>query len=428
MRRISTAERRARLGRLHRLTGNSRASTVEEATRSIVALHATDPATVYLSLQARVRDVTVSGIERALYDDRTLLRMMAMRRTLFVVPVESAPVVQAAAGRAVAETQRRRYLKLMADNHLDLPVSDYAEWLADVEAGTLRALHMRGEAAGAELAADEPRLHATISMAADKSYGGTQKITSWVLNLLALDGHIVRTRPRGSWISQQWRWAPADTWLRGGGNSAASEVAGLASAGSEVAGRGTGGTGGDLPVEAARADLVRRWLAAFGPAPVTDIKWWTGWPLGQVRAALTAIGPEEVDLDGTPGVMLPESDTESDTGTGTPEPWIALLPALDPTPMGWSERSWFLGPHDAPGGGPLFDRNGNIGPTVWCDGRIVGGWAQRRDGEVVVRLLEDVGSAAAAAVETAAAGVTAWTAPVRVTPRFRTPLEKELSA
>ena len=393
MRRIGTAERRARLGRLHRLTATSRASTVEDATRSIVALHATDPATVYLSLRARVRDVTVSGIERALYDDRTLLRMMAMRRTLFVVPVESAPVVQAAASRAVAATQRRRYLKLMADNHMDLPASDRAEWLADVEAGTLRALLARGEAAGAELAADEPRLHATISMAADKSYGGTQKITSWVLNLLALDGHIVRARPRGTWISQQWRWAPADTWVRGGV--------------------------GDLPVEAARADLVRRWLAAFGPAPVTDIKWWTGWPLGQVRAALTAIGPEEVDLDGTPGVMLPEDGEE-----GAPEPWIALLPGLDPTPMGWAERSWFLGPH----AGPLFDRNGNIGPTVWCDGRIVGGWAQRRDGEVVVRLLEDVGSAAAAAVETAAAGVTAWTGPVRVTPRFRTPLEKELTA
>jgi hypothetical protein len=394
MRRISTAERRARLGRRHRLTAGSRASTVEDATRSIVALHATDPATVYLSLQARVRDVTVAGVERALYDDRTLLRMMAMRRTLFVVPVESAAVVQAAASRAVAATQRRRYVKLMTDNHLDLPVSDPAEWLADVEAGTLRALRARGEAAGADLAADEPRLHATISMAVDKSYGGSQKITSWVLNLLGLDGHIVRTRPRGSWISQQWRWAPADTWVPGGL--------------------------GDLPVEAGRVDLVRRWLAAFGPAPVSDIKWWTGWPLGQVRAALAAIGPEEVDLDGAPGVLLPGDDADLEPD----EPWIALLPGLDPTPMGWAARSWFLGPH----AGPLFDRNGNIGPTVWCDGRIVGGWAQRRDGEVVVRLLEDIGSAAATAVETAAAGVTAWTGPVRVTPRFRTPLEKELSA
>jgi hypothetical protein len=396
MRRISTAERRARLGRLHRLTAGSRASTVEDAARSLVALHATDPATVYLSLRARVRDVTVSGIERALYDDRTLVRMMAMRRTLFVVPVESAPVVQAAVSRAVAATQRRRYLKLMADNHMDLPVSDYPEWLADVEAGTLRALLARGEATGAELAADEPRLHATVSMAADKSYGGTQKITSWVLNLMSLDGHIVRTRPRGSWISQQWRWAPAGTWVPGGL--------------------------GDLPVEAARAELVRRWLAAFGPAPVTDIKWWTGWPLGQVRAALTAIGPEEVDLDGTPGVMLPGDGEES-----APEPWIALLPALDPTPMGWAERSWFLAPHWAPGGGPLFDRNGNIGPTVWCDGRIVGGWAQRRDGEVVVRLLEDIGAEASAAVEVEAAALTAWIGTVRVMPRFRTPLERELA-
>ncbi|HEX6390519.1 MAG TPA: M48 family metalloprotease, partial [Solirubrobacteraceae bacterium] len=46
----------------------------------------------------------------------------------------------------------------------------------------------------------------------------------------------------------------------------------------------------------------------------------------------------------------------------------------------------------------LFDRSGNIGPTVWCDGRIVGGWAQRTDGEIALALLEDVGAGAAAAI------------------------------
>jgi hypothetical protein len=91
--------------------------------------------------------------------------------------------------------------------------------------------------------------------------------------------------------------------------------------------------------------------------------------------------------------------------------------------MGWAGRSWYLGPH----AGPLFDRSGNIGPTVWCDGRIVGGWAQRRDGEVVVRLLEDIGTEAAAAVEAEAADLTAWIGPVRAMPRFRTPLERELT-
>jgi DNA glycosylase AlkZ-like len=63
--------------------------------------------------------------------------------------------------------------------------------------------------------------------------------------------------------------------------------------------------------------------------------------------------------------------------------------------MGWKERDWYLGEH----GTVLFDRNGNAGPTVWWEGRIVGGWAQRPDGEIVYRLLEDVGSEAVASVE-----------------------------
>jgi hypothetical protein len=59
---------------------------------------------------------------------------------------------------------------------------------------------------------------------------------------------------------------------------------------------------------------------------------------------------------------------------------------------------------------------------------VVGGWAQRRSGEVVLRLLEDVGADAGAAIETEAARLAAWLGPVRVTPRFRTPLERELIA
>ncbi|MCA9556470.1 MAG: winged helix DNA-binding domain-containing protein, partial [Myxococcales bacterium] len=79
-------------------------------------------------------------------------------------------------------------------------------------------------------------------------------------------------------------------------------------------------------------------------------------------------------------------------------------------------------------GDPLFDRNGNVGPTIWVDGRVVGGWAQRSDGEVVVRLLEDVGRSAKRAVEARAAELGAWLDGVVTTPRFRTPLERELSA
>jgi hypothetical protein len=231
-------------------------------------------------------------------------------------------------------------------------------------------------------------------MAEGKAYAARQNVTTWVLFLLAADGRIVRGRPTGSWASSQWRWSPVEAWLPGGM--------------------------GELPAEEARVELVRRWLSAYGPATAADLRWWTGWTAGAVKQALGALQPAEVDLDGATGLLLPE-DLEP---VEQPEPWVALLPALDPAPMGWSQRSWYLGEH-APA---LFDRSGNAGPTVWSDGRIIGGWAQRAGGEVVFRLLEDVGSETVAAVEAAAGRLSQWTGTVRVVPRFRTPMERELSA
>jgi hypothetical protein len=65
---------------------------------------------------------------------------------------------------------------------------------------------------------------------------------------------------------------------------------------------------------------------------------------------------------------------------------------------------------------------------VWWNGHIVGGWTQRRDGEIAFRLLEDVGAEALTAVEAEAERLGRWIGPIRVTPRFRTPVERELGA
>src|SRR6185503_1995692 len=104
--------------------------------------------------------------------------------------------------------------------------------------------------------------------------------------------------------------------------------------------------------------------------------------------------------------------------TPPPAPWVALLPSLDPTTMGWQGRDWYLGPHRP----VLFDTNGNAGPTIWVDGRIVGGWAVRPTGEVITRLLEDVGRTATHAVEAEAARLATWYGSVGSVPRFPTPL------
>jgi DNA glycosylase AlkZ-like len=406
---ISAAQRRARLMIRHHLSAP--AATVGDAIEAVVALHATDPVTVYLSARARTPSATTEAVDRALYEERGIVRMLGMRRTMFVVPAPLVFVVQRACTDDVARRLRRQLVRDLENGGVG--GTDAAAWLRDTEAGVLRALAARGSATGAQLSADEPRLRTQLVYVPDKSYGGPANITSRVLGLIAAEGHMVRGHRRGGWSSGQFEWFPAQAWLGGTAGAGGGAGAGVADG---AAPDGAGSVDG----AAARAELARRWLRAFGPAPAADLQWWAGWTGGQTKAALAALPVREVDLDGQPGVLLAGDEVFGDDAA----PVAALLPALDPTPMGWQSREWYLGPH----GPALFDRTGNIGPTVWWEGRIVGGWAQRASGEVVCRLLADLGSDAAAAVAAEAARLESWLGPARVTPRFRTPLERELSA
>ncbi|MFE0420675.1 winged helix DNA-binding domain-containing protein [Streptomyces tendae] len=395
MRRIDVAERRARLGVRHRLAVAARAKNPVEVAGDLVVLHSTDPSSVYVATWARTNDGSVRDVEHALYEDRTLIRLLGMRRTVFVTTLDTAPVLQAACSRVVAARERRKLLGFLAESGVADDEKGVRTWLAETEDIAVRALAARGEATAAELAGDDPRLSTTVTLAAGKSYEGTQKVASRLLLLLAAEGRVVRGRPRGSWTSHQYRWAPLTDWSPGG----------LA----------------EWDTREAEEELARRWLRAYGPATADDLRWWAGWTKTQVKRVLTALEPVEVDLGGTTGLLLADDLEE----TKKPEPWAALLPALDSTPMGWHERDWFLGEH----GPRLFDRAGNIGPSLWWDGRIVGGWAQDGSGEIVCRFLEDVGSDAEAAVRAEAERLAAPLGDVRLTARTRgrTWLEDELA-
>jgi hypothetical protein len=389
--RVSVEDRRARLAIRHHLAIAARAETPDEVAEDLVGLHGSDPASVYLSALARLRSPATEAVDAALYEARSLVRMLGMRRTMFALPRQLAPIVQSACTTAIAAQERRRLLALLEEAEV---AQDAAAWLADVERATLDELQRRGEATAMELGQAEPRLRHQLLFAQGKSYAGSQSVSTRILFLLAAEGRVVRGRPRGTWISSQFRWSALDAWL--------------------------GAPLERWPTPAAQVELVRRWLVGYGPGSRADLRWWTGLTVRDVKRALDAVGAVDVDLDGAPGVALPDDLAP----TTRPEPWVALLPALDPAIMGWLERDWFLGSH-----GPLlFDRSGNVGPTVWSDGRIVGGWAQRADGEIRVRLLEDVGTDTSTAIANAADALRRSVGPVRVTPRFRTPLERELSA
>lgn len=364
-----------------------------EVAQSVLALHATDPTSVYLQVRARSPTTTVHGVDEALYTDRTLVRMMGMRRTLFVAPTSTAPVIQHGAMDRVAGEQHRRLVRQLID--ADLVAGDVDRWLVDVGDATVRALaELGGEASTEQLIAAEPRLRTSMVLSPGKPWETRTTIASRLAVLLGCQGRIVRGRPGGGWASRRYRWALPQVWF-----GAAPPV---------------------LEPAVARADLVRRWLSVFGPAPESDLKWWTGWPLTRLRAALADVDTVEVEVDDVSMLVL-----AADLGpTDAPPVSAALLPALDPTVMGWSERSWFLGEH-AP---RLFDRFGNAGPTVWWDGHVVGGWGQTAAGEVRVVLFENLGATGRAAVEAETERLQGWLGELRCTPTFRTPTELALTA
>jgi len=384
---MAVAERRARLARRHRLAAGGRAADVVEAARSVVCLHATDPATVYLSARARVDGLSVADVDHALYVERSLVRHLAMRRTLFVFPRDAMPDAQAGASRRVADAERRRLVREVEAAGLH---ADGERWLSEACAQVLAALGGGHEATSTQLRVAVPCLAGSMAYGEGKSWGGKVAVGPRVLTVLSAAGLVVRASNAGGWATSRPRWATTASWL-----------------GEEIA---------PVPETEGVAGLVARWLRRFGPGTAADIKWWLGSTVTAVRTALATLHAVEVDLDGRRGYVLPD-DLEA---TEPVDPWAALLPPLDPTTMGWFEREWYLGPYKA----QLFDMNGNAGPTTWWDGRIVGGWSQSPTGEVVVQLLEDVGADGRRAIEAEAARLTDWFGGVRVLPRFPSPLSR----
>ncbi|HEX2398839.1 MAG TPA: winged helix DNA-binding domain-containing protein, partial [Mycobacterium sp.] len=330
MRSFTVEERRARLARRHFLA--EPADSIDTVVADLVGLHATDPATPYLSLWARLPGFTVADLDADIYDRRTLVKHLAMRRTLWTVRAVDLPWVQSGASDRVADNERRR---LVADAQKAGIAADGETWLDTACAAVLRHLAEHGAASAKELREALPELAGRYDYAPGKRWGGETPLAPRVLTVLSVRGDIVRGLNDGAWTISRPRWTPMSDWL--------------------------GVTVDATEPDVSRTELVRRWLRAFGPATVTDIKWWFGNTLTWARHALRDIEAVEVDIDGVAGFVLPDDlEVEPDV-----EPWCALLPGLDITTMGWYDRDWYVGDHR----GQVFDSNGNGGTTAWWNGR-----------------------------------------------------------
>jgi hypothetical protein len=375
MRTVTDAQRRARLGTRHALA--ERAQSVTQAVEQMTCLHATEAASVYLSVFARA-EASRADVDRALYAERSVVKQLAMRRTLFAFPRDLLPAAWGSASARVAGQLRTRLAKEIESNGLS---PDGGAWVSRMFAAVVRVLRDHGSATTAELRELIPELGQRLELAPGKPYGGSFPIAPRLLGTLAAGGEVVRGDNVGDWHVARPRWTLTEHWL---GEPA-------------------------RPLDAAEGyrALVARWLRTFGPGTEADLVWWFGATKSAVRQALGELGAVEVALEDGVGFLLPDDLDD----VPVPEDWAALLPVLDPTVMGWKQRRFYLAPDDVP---HLFDSNGNAGSTVWWAGRVVGCWVQDPDGVVTVSLLRDIGSEGRQALDAEAARLTSWLAGHRV--------------
>lgn len=286
---------------------------VLDAVRHLVGLQAQAPTPPYFGLWSRLEGFVPDQLSQLLVA-RDAVRAPAMRATIHLLAAEDAPPL-------------RRLLQPVFDRALVNP--DRAGPLAGIDlpalagaAGRLLAEQPRtSKALGAQLAEHWPdRPPAALA------YGAQQ--------LLAL----VQVPPRGLWgAAGSPAWTTVDTWL---------------------------GTPPDPPALAA-AKLLRRYLAAFGPATVTDAQHWSGLPgLAEVvepdlRRYWDERGRVLFDL---PEATLPDPDT--------PAPARFVAP-FDNLVIGHADRTRVISDEHRR---RVFTINGIVKGTVLVDGFVAGCW------------------------------------------------------
>jgi hypothetical protein len=365
---VRDAERRARLAVRHPLI--ERVPDPLAAAAAVVCLHATEPTSVYLSARAR-SGASRADVDHALYTERSLVRQLAMRRTVFAFPRDLLPAIFGSAAARVAGQQAALLARDVVAGGVAV---DGVAWVEKTCAATFAQLR-EAPATTAQLRLRLPALEERLSPQNQRGAAPTP-VAPRVLTVLAASGDVVRGMNNGGWKVSRPYWIPTEAWL-GSPVQVLTEAEGY-------------------------AELIGRWLWAFGPGTEADIAWWLGATKAAVRRALADLGAIAVQLeDGSPAWLLPQDVDE----VPVVAPWAALLPALDPTTMGWRGRGFYVDEQTACA---VYDRAGNGKPTAWWNGRIVGGWAQEEDGTVVVVPTVPLPQSAVAALRHEAKEMTTW--------------------
>ena len=395
MRRFSDEDRRRRLVARHKLGASLQCGDVLDVVDALLTVHSSDPATVFLSIAARMADPSIEAIERALHADRSLVRHHAFRRTMWVMTPDIARAAHASATVKIAAVERRKLLRMVGESEvIDVAKTGGAEhWCREALLMMRMFIAEEGPSTTRDIGRRFPELTVPVTLGAGTKHAGRAAVHTKVLQLAGFEGDLIRTAPRNGWNTAEYAWADTESWLD----------ASLTGA----------------PMRDSAALILAAWLERFGPATETDIRWWTGWTVSQAKAALDDIDAEPAMVEGDRPAWI----AAGDVGVPDVATSVALLPGLDATTMGWKERGWYV---PEPAADRTFDRWSNAGPTIWRNGEVVGGWAQREDGSVAFELYASLTAAERRLLDDEIDRFVQLVGETRIRPRFPARNQKEL--
>jgi hypothetical protein len=333
--------------RRHHLVERAPAGSMLAVASRLCGLHAQVMSSAELTLWARVEDASRAAVERALWEDRTLVKTWAMRGTLHLLPADELPLWHAALGTS------RRYLKAaLWQKYFGIGIEEL-DRVTEAIAAALEGRELTRE----ELMREIGRLTGSAALGAKVAEG------SWgtILKPAAFAGHLCF----GPSVGQRVRYTRPDTWLAAAGRRA----------------------GPPVDPQAAPAAVTRRYLAAYGPATYHDLgRWWGGGgSVSTGRQWIASLGDEvsAVEVEGAPAWMLAAHASEA--RELPPSRSVRLLPGFDQYVVGASWHAAHLLPGDFRS--RVYRQQGWISAVLLVNGFMQGTWRHEIKGsrvEVVV--------------------------------------------
>lgn len=328
----------------HHLFQKASKQNLESVVDDVCGLHAQAATTPYLSLWNRVENFEDSLLVKALYRDKTLVKVWCMRGTLHVIPSSDLPVYNRAL-RTMWFEHHGRYMRAP-----DYPPKEERKKL----------LYPKIVQALAEKPLKRKELNAKVqALLKDDSKPYQRLFSSWggILKETAYEGLTVHAEP----CEREACFARVDKWLP---NIRLDKIG----------------------EEEAQERLLIKYLSGYGPATAQDFCLWSGLMAGDAKKAIENVKDsllEEAQIEGAKGLfLLLKQDLKLFDSINLDEKAPPhLLPKFDSYVLGHKDRTRII---DDEHKKHVFRKAGDIAATLLIDERIMGTWTHKRAKNSVV--------------------------------------------